>query len=54
VWPEDRAHFFHRRQQAVARVIDKNIQSAELLVCLLNNLLHLLGIGRVERRRQRC
>jgi hypothetical protein len=46
------AGFLYRRDQADTGIVEKNVQAAEMPVCLLNNLLYLVGIGHVERQRQ--
>src|SRR5437868_4674305 len=36
------------REQARAGIVDKNVQPAEVRVCLMNRLLYLRGVGDVE------
>ena len=42
------ARFLCRREQARAGIVDKDVQPAEVRICLMNCLLHLRGVGDVE------
>ena len=46
------ACFLCSREQARAGIVDKDVQPAEVRVCLMNCLLHLRGIGDVEGKGQ--
>ena len=47
------AGFLRGSEQADSGIVDKNVQPAEMRVCLLNHLVHLRGVGDVEGEGQR-
>ena len=46
------ARFLCSREQARAGIVDKDVQPAEVRVCLMNYLLHLRGVGDVKGKGQ--